>query len=76
MKDEPVIFTLPPNCSDKSAYELSEFFYNIGMALENHYATQIRRYWKKKKLEFKFCERCHQYGNESIEVDLTEEVPF
>ena len=64
MKDHMIIFTAPRNLSDKSAYHLCEFFHDIAMALESHYATQTERYWKKLTLEDT---KPNQYCDELIE---------
>lgn len=64
MKDHTIIFAAPRNLSDKSAYDLCEFFRDIAMALESHYAPQTDRYWKKLTLEDK---KSNQYYDELIE---------
>jgi hypothetical protein len=47
MRENPVIFTLPPHLSDEAAYYICEFFYEIAMTIENHYAPQLKSYCKK-----------------------------
>lgn len=67
MKDNLIIFVAPHDLSDKSAYDLCEFFHYIAIAVDNHYALQTKRYWKTLTLED---EESNQH-DESIE-----EMPF
>lgn len=48
MNDDQIVLTVPPRLPDRSAYELCEFFYDIAAAVENHYASQLKRYYKKQ----------------------------
>jgi hypothetical protein len=67
MHDDPIIIlTLPPDLSDEAAYYFSEFFYGMAMSIENHYAPQLKSYWKKLE-----CEASRQSDDK-----LTEEMPF
>jgi hypothetical protein len=52
MRKAPVIFTLPPDLSDEAAYYVCELFYEIAASLENHYAPQLKSYYKKIEWEY------------------------
>lgn len=67
MKSNLIMFVAPHDLSDKSAYDLCEFFYDIATAVDNHYALQIKRYWKTITL----ADEASKQHDESIE-----EMPF
>lgn len=69
MHDDPIlILTLPTHLSDEAAYYFCEFFHHMATEVENHYAPQLKLYWKKAELE---CEISRQHENE-----ITEEISF
>ena len=44
MRDIPLILNNPPELSDEAASHLLDMFHELSVALENHYAFQLRRY--------------------------------
>jgi hypothetical protein len=44
MNPQSLILADPPELSDEAASEMLAFLYAFITALENHYATQLRRY--------------------------------
>lgn len=46
MQESVIIFAVPSDLSDESAHALCEFFHDIAIAVDNHYAPQVKRYWK------------------------------
>jgi len=47
MEQSHILLPLPPYLSDEAAYYLCDFVYEIAAALENHYARQLKAYYKK-----------------------------
>ncbi len=47
MNHPSLLFVDPPELSDKTASEMLDFLYELTTAFENHYATQLRRYYQE-----------------------------
>jgi len=44
MNEIPLILNNPPELSDEAASQFLDLLYELTVALENHYAGQLRRY--------------------------------
>ena len=47
MNLQSLLFLEPPDLSDKTATEMLDFLYQLTTAFENHYAAQLRRYYRQ-----------------------------
>ncbi len=52
MMNEGIIIVPAPDLSDEAAHYLLEFFSEVSMALESHYAPQLESYYRKIDPEY------------------------
>ena len=50
--DNGTIFLPAPDLSDEAAHYLLEFFAEVSMAIERHYAHQLKSYYRKIDPEY------------------------
>ena len=56
MKSFPLVLDAMPEFTDEAAAQCLDFLQELSVVFENHYATQLRRYYEQRYSEQRYCE--------------------